>query len=101
MGEKLLSVGLDVGTTSTQMVVSRLTVENKASAFSVPEMEIQQRELLYQSPVYFTPLLEGNRMDAPALRRLAEAGHEEICEVFDGEKVVEKTVSELAREALG
>uniref|UniRef100_UPI0030793F60 DVU0298 family protein n=1 Tax=Desulfovibrio sp. TaxID=885 RepID=UPI0030793F60 len=40
-------------------------------------------------------------MDAPALRRLAEAGHEEICEVFDGEKVVEKTVSELAREALG
>ena len=40
-------------------------------------------------------------MDAPALRRLAEAGHEDICEVFDGEKVVEKTVSELAREALG
>ena len=40
-------------------------------------------------------------MDAPALRRLAEAGHEEICEVFDGEKVIEKTVTELAREALG
>lgn len=72
MGEKLLSVGLDVGTTSTQMVVSRLTVENQASAFSVPDMEIRQRELLYQSPVYFTPLLEGNRMDAAALRRLVE-----------------------------
>lgn len=39
MGEKLLSVGLDVGTTSTQMVVSRLTVENQASAFSVPDMD--------------------------------------------------------------
>ena len=76
MGERLLSVGLDVGTTSTQMVVSRLTVENKASAFSVPEMEIQQRELLYQSPVYFTPLLEGNRMDAAALRRLVEQEYE-------------------------
>ena len=76
MGEKLLSVGLDVGTTSTQMVVSRLTVENKASAFSVPEMEIRQRELLYQSPVYFTPLLEGNRMDAAALRRLVEQEYE-------------------------
>lgn len=76
MGEKLLSVGLDVGTTSTQMVVSRLTVENQASAFSVPDMEIRQRELLYQSPVYFTPLLEGNRMDAAALRRLVEQEYE-------------------------
>lgn len=76
MAEKLLSVGLDVGTTSTQMVVSRLTVENQASAFSVPDMEIQQRELLYQSPVYFTPLLEGNRMDAAALRRLVEQEYE-------------------------
>lgn len=76
MGEKLLSVGLDVGTTSTQMVVSRLTVENQASAFSVPDMEIRQRELLYQSPVYFTPLLEGNRMDAAALRHLVEQEYE-------------------------
>lgn len=76
MGEKLLSVGLDVGTTSTQMVVSRLMVENQASAFSVPDMEIRQRELLYQSPVYFTPLLEGNRMDAAALRRLVEQEYE-------------------------
>ena len=76
MGEKLLSVGLDVGTTSTQMVVSRLTVENQASAFSVPDMEIRQRELLYQSPVFFTPLLEGNRMDTAALRRLVEQEYE-------------------------
>ena len=28
MVERLLSVGLDVGTTSTQLVVSELTVEN-------------------------------------------------------------------------
>ena len=30
---ELLSVGLDVGTTSTQMVVSRLEVSNRASGF--------------------------------------------------------------------
>lgn len=76
MDETLLSVGLDVGTTSTQMVVSRLTVHNRAGAFAVPELEIQERELLYQSPVYFTPLLEGNRMDAPALRRIVEREYE-------------------------
>lgn len=69
---ELLSVGLDVGTTSTQLVVSRLTVENRASSFAVPEMVIQRRELLYRSPVHFTPLLNEARMDAEALRQLVE-----------------------------
>ena len=72
MADTLLSVGLDVGTTSTQLVVSRLTVENRASAFAVPELEIAEREIVYQSPVHFTPILEEKRMDAAALRRLVE-----------------------------
>lgn len=72
MADALLSVGLDVGTTSTQLVVSRLEVRNQASGFAVPEMTIARREILYQSPVYFTPLLEEKRMDAPALRQLVE-----------------------------
>lgn len=69
---ELLSVGLDVGTTSTQMVVSRLEVQNRASGFAVPELAIGKRTILYQSPVYFTPLLEEKRMDAAALRRIVE-----------------------------
>ena len=72
MADSLLSVGLDVGTTSTQMVVSRLRIQNRASSFAVPELEISEREILYQSPVYFTPLLEEKRMDAAALRELVE-----------------------------
>lgn len=40
-------------------------------------------------------------MDAPALRRLADAGHDEVCELFDGNDVYEKSVSQIAREALG
>ena len=70
---ELLSVGLDVGTTSTQMVVSRLTVENRAGAFAVPEMDIAGREIVYQSPVHFTPLLGIDRVDGAALRRIVEA----------------------------
>lgn len=69
---ELLSVGLDVGTTSTQLVVSRLEVSNRASGFAVPEFAIGKREILYQSPVYFTPLLEEKRMDAAALRQIVE-----------------------------
>ena len=39
-------------------------------------------------------------MDAPALRRLAEADHTELCSVFDGETITEASVSTLARDVL-
>ena len=64
MSERLLSVGLDVGTTSTQMIFSRLGIENKAGSFSVPEMAIASRQVLYKSDIHFTPLLSGDLVDA-------------------------------------
>ena len=73
MAERLLSVGLDVGTTSTQMVVSELTVENQASAFSVPEMTISRRKVLHESPVYFTPLVGQDLEDGQGIREIVEA----------------------------
>ena len=76
MSERLLSVGLDVGTTSTQLVVSQLQVENKASGFAVPEMEITQRRILYRSPVYFTPLVEGKLVDGPQIRSIVETEYQ-------------------------
>ena len=72
MSEILRSVGLDVGTTSTQLILSELTVENKAGAFSVPEMEIAERKIRYRSPVYFTPLLDASHMDGERLRNIVE-----------------------------
>ncbi|MBQ8831657.1 MAG: ethanolamine ammonia-lyase reactivating factor EutA [Oscillospiraceae bacterium] len=70
MGESLLSVGLDVGTTSTQMILSKLNIENKAGAFSVPEMEISEREIVYKSEVHFTPLRGADLVDAEKLRTI-------------------------------
>ena len=72
MCKKLRSVGLDVGTTTTQMVLSELMVENRASGFAVPELEITNRRILYKSPIHVTPLLDEHRMDAQALRRIIE-----------------------------
>ena len=73
MPERLLSLGLDVGTTSTQMIFSELNIENRAGNFSVPEMEIAERKILYRSPVHFTPLIRGELVDAAALRRIVDA----------------------------
>lgn len=68
--DKLCSVGLDVGTTTSQLIVSELTVENQASAFAVPEMAISRRKILYESPVLFTPLLDDSHVDGEALGRM-------------------------------
>ena len=106
MADTLLSVGLDVGTTTTQMIVSRLTVENKASGFAVPEMEIAQREILYKGKVHFTPLIEGKRVDKAGLQALVdrEYANAGICreQVDSGAVIItgETSRKENARTAL-
>ena len=76
MSETLCSVGLDVGTTTTQMILSELTVENRASAFAVPELGITQRRVIYKSPVFFTPLIRGELVDGEAIAALVAAEYE-------------------------
>ena len=73
MGTDLLSVGLDVGTTTTQLILSSLTVKNCAGSFSVPQLEITNRAILYRSPVHFTPLKGTDLVDGDAIRNLVEA----------------------------
>ena len=74
--DKLISVGLDVGTTTTQLVISRLSVENRGNAFSVPEMVIGQREVFYESPVIFTPLISAELVDGEKIAAWVEAQYE-------------------------
>ena len=76
MTDTILSVGIDLGTTTTQMIVSRLQVENTAAAFSVPRMEIREREILYRGDIHFTPLLSADTIDAAAIRSLIEKEYE-------------------------
>lgn len=76
MSERLISVGLDVGTTSTQLIFSELVVENQAGSFSVPEMVIGERRILYKSGVHFTPLLDESHVNAAALRKIVEDEYE-------------------------
>ena len=76
MSESLRSVGLDVGTTSTQLVVSELEVTNKAGSFAVPEMEIASRKIRYKSPIHFTPLIRDELVDGEILREIMDREYE-------------------------
>ena len=77
MPETLLSAGIDVGTSTTQLVFSRLTLANQAAGFSVPRIGIVEKEVVYQSPIYFTPLLSEETLDAAALRQILEQEYRE------------------------
>ena len=77
MSECLLSVGLDVGTTSTQLVVSELAVENRAGSFAVPEMVITGRHIRYKSPVHFTPLVGQELVDGEKIRQIVDREYEQ------------------------
>ena len=66
----LLSVGIDIGTTTTQIVFSRLNVADIARPGQIPRMAITDREILYQSPVYITPLLNRETVDAEKLNQM-------------------------------
>lgn len=64
--EEITSVGLDIGTTTTQMVVSRLVLEKTAGMGEGAEVKVTRREVIYRSPVCFTALTADDRIDAAA-----------------------------------
>ncbi|MBO7385221.1 MAG: ethanolamine ammonia-lyase reactivating factor EutA, partial [Clostridia bacterium] len=68
--EQLLSVGIDIGTSTTQCVFSRLTLSNTASAFSVPRITITEKTVLYRAPIRLTPLLSADTIDSAALESM-------------------------------
>lgn len=69
---ELLSAGIDLGTSTTQVILSKLRLENSAGAFAVPKVEIVDKEVVYRSPVYFTPLVSDTRLDGGKIREIVE-----------------------------
>ncbi len=72
MAEKLLSVGIDIGTSTTQLVLSELYIENMASAFTIPRISITDKKVIYKSDILFTPILENNLIDSEKITKFVE-----------------------------
>lgn len=70
MHEVILSVGIDIGTSTTQLIFSRLTIENQASSYTVPRINIVDKEVIYRSKIYFTPLRSATEIDAEAVKQI-------------------------------
>ncbi|RAP75068.1 ethanolamine ammonia-lyase reactivating factor EutA [Paenibacillus montanisoli] len=60
----IASVGIDIGTSTTKLIVSRLRLVRVSSAAAMPRYEIPERQLLYASPIHGTPLKGEDELDA-------------------------------------
>ncbi|GAB6106662.1 ethanolamine ammonia-lyase reactivating factor EutA [Fusibacter bizertensis] len=70
MNESMISVGIDIGTSTTQLVFCKMRIENTASAWTVPTVKIVDKEVIYRSDIYFTPLKSADVIDAEAVKKL-------------------------------
>lgn len=103
----MLSVGIDVGTTTTQLVFSRLTLADTSQAGQVPRIGITDKSVLYQSPIVFTPLADRETIDVIRLtdlvkREYAAAGVdpkqvETGAVIITGETAKKKNADEILR----
>lgn len=72
MQEEILSVGIDIGTSTTQLVFSKIMVKNMASAFNIARIEIVSKTIIYRSAIYFTPLIGDTRIDMQAAMKIVD-----------------------------
>ncbi len=69
-GREVLSVGIDVGTTTTQVVFSRLVLRDVARPGQVPRIQVDEKSVVYRGDVHSTPLSAPDEVDAGALADL-------------------------------
>ena len=73
---EILSVGIDIGTSTTQVIFSRIAMENTAAYFAVPHVSIVDKRVVYKSAVHVTPLRTPVLIDGDAVRDIVAAEFE-------------------------
>ncbi|MEH7749148.1 ethanolamine ammonia-lyase reactivating factor EutA [Neobacillus drentensis] len=68
--EEMISAGIDIGTSTTKLVISRFTLMNMAGGAHVPRIEIIDKEVIHRSPIYRTPLLSPTTIDIEKIEDL-------------------------------
>lgn len=76
MKEEIKSIGIDIGTSTTQLVFSRLVVNNVSGSYSVPRVSIVEKEVVYRSNIYFTPLISATEIDAEKVQQIVAREYE-------------------------
>lgn len=76
MEQELLSVGIDIGTSTTQLIFSKLIIKNTASSFNLPKVLITDKEIIYKSKIYFTPLIDNRTINCDDIKKIINKEYE-------------------------
>jgi ethanolamine utilization protein EutA len=68
--DKIYTLGMDIGTTTTQLVICELVVENLTCSYLSVEPKVLSRQLIYQSPISITPMYDSYHLNETELMAL-------------------------------
>ncbi|UCE10512.1 MAG: ethanolamine ammonia-lyase reactivating factor EutA [Candidatus Thorarchaeota archaeon] len=70
---KVLSVGIDIGSSTSHLIFSRLTMKRERSLLNISNrFNLVNREIIYQSSIIFTPLVDRYNIDIEAVIEFCE-----------------------------
>lgn len=72
MKEEIISVGIDIGTSTTQLVFTKIILENIASGARVPQIKIVDKDVFYRSSIYFTPIINQKEIEAEKVKEIVQ-----------------------------
>jgi ethanolamine utilization protein EutA len=70
--EEIISAGIDIGTSTTKMIISKFTLMDMAGGTHVPRIEIIDKQVIYRSPIFRTPLLSPTVIDIKKVELLVK-----------------------------
>lgn len=82
MKEELLSVGIDIGTSTTSLMFSVLEIQNISSSFSIPNIKIVNKKIFYKSDIHFTPLLSNTLLNVEQIMNIIKNEYEKAGVTF-------------------
>ncbi len=73
----LYSIGVDIGTSTTEIIISNIKISTRLGLSLLPATKIDETEVIYRSPVIFTPLISKTAIDFEQIRERIKAAFKE------------------------
>ena len=74
--EIIKSVGIDIGTSTTQLIFSEMKIKDVTGFGKIPQTKITEKRIVYRSNIYFTPLIEREYIDAKRVYEIIKKEYE-------------------------
>lgn len=72
----MISAGIDIGTSTTKVIISKFSLMNMAGGTHMPRIEIIDKEIIYRSPIHRTPLLSPTTIDIDKVEEIVKKEYE-------------------------